>query len=159
MNTQQFQEVLAHVTRNLALIPISADLYSELEAWSRQEGGDGGPGAVAAIADHQLWSFLERMNEGDVDPEPAGRSYHWQDRDSFNVLELPHGSEIRTQYYGEWKTAAVEDGRLMWEGKAYPSPSKLCNAMRGSTNNNAWKEFEVKRPSDSQFRRANLFRR
>ncbi|MCU7844699.1 MAG: hypothetical protein KZQ93_12745 [Candidatus Thiodiazotropha sp. (ex Monitilora ramsayi)] len=159
MNEQQRQEVLAHVTHNLAFIPISADLYTELEAWSRRDGGSGGPGAVAAIADHQLWSFLERMDQGDLVPKASGRGYHWQDPNSLKVLELPHGSEVRTQYYGEWKTATVQNGVLMWEGKAYSSPSKLCNAMRGDTNNNAWKEFEVKRPSDQQFRRANFFRR
>ncbi len=159
MNEQQRLEVLAHVTHNLAFIPVSADLYCELEAWSRRDGGNGGPGAVAAIADYQLWSFLERMQEDKVAPKSTGRSYHWQNRDSLKVVELPHGTEIRTRYYGECKTAIVEDGTITWEGKTYSSPSKLCNAMRGDTNNNAWRELEIMRPGDAQFRRADFFRR
>src|SRR3546814_16650820 len=96
MNEQQRQEVLAHVSQNLAFIPISADLYCELEAWARQDSGSGGPGAVAAIADHQLWSFLERMNEVDVVPKQSRRSFHWQDPNSLKVLELPHGSDRKS---------------------------------------------------------------
>lgn len=159
MNKQQRQEVLEHVTRHLAFIPVSADLYCELEAWSRREGGNGGPGAVATIADHQLWSFLERMRGEELTTISAGRSYHWQDPISLKVLELPHGTEIRTQYYGEYKTATVEDGILTWGSQAYASPSKLCNAMRGDKNNNAWRELEIKRPRDLHFFRADSFRR
>ena len=158
MNEQQRDEVFAHVVQNLAFIPISAELYSELDAWSRRDGGTGGPGSIASIADHQLWFFLERMQE-EGPRTSEGCSFYWQDPGSGKVVELPHGTELRTHYYYEWKLALVQDGSFIWEGKSFSSPSKVCNAMRGGTNNNAWKEFEIKRPSDTQFRPANFFRK
>lgn len=157
MNEQQFNDLIGEVTRNLAFIPISSELYCELENWSKNNGGSGGPAEVAAIANHQLCFFLERMRET-ASPQEDGISFYWQDPNSRAVVELPHGTELKTRYKFEWKVAVVDDGKFMWDGKAYSSPSKACNAMRGGTNNNAWKEFELKRPSDSKFRPANEFR-
>lgn len=157
MSEQQFNDLVGKVARDLVFIPISKDLYSELEAWSKNDGGPGGLATVAAIADHQLRFFLERISESGSLPE-EGVSFYWQDPNSRVVLELPHGTELRTRYKLEWRVAKVDDGIFVWEGKAYSSPSKVCNAMRGGTNNNAWMELSIKRPSDPEFRSANKFR-
>lgn len=156
MNEQQRQDVLNHVLHNIAFIPVSAELYAELDEWARRDG-NGGPGAVASIADHQLWDFLERVNQ-DHPPANKGRSVYWKDPGSGKVAELPDGTELRTQYFGEWRVAIVTDGSIEWSGASFLSPSKACNAMRGDTSNNAWKEFEVKRPTDTGYRAANRLR-
>lgn len=155
MNEQQRQDVLNHVLHNIAFIPVSAELYSELEDWARNSGG--GTGAVAAIADHQLRFFLERMQE-EHEPTNEGRSMYWRDPGSGKVVELPHGTELRTKYFGEWRVAVVNDGVIEWETRSFKSPSQACNALRGDTSNNAWREFEIKRPADTGFRGANRLR-
>ena len=158
MNEQQRQDVLSHVIHNIAFIPISAELYTEVQNWAQANGSDCGPGTIAEIVDDQLRSFLERVNE-EMPSTKEGRSIYWQDRGSGKVVELAHGTTLRTRHYGQWQTANVNNGEIIWNDRVFTSPSQACNAMRGDTSNNAWKEFEVKRPNDTDFRGANRLRR
>lgn len=158
MSNRKLDELLPVITKELAFIPLSMDLYQELESWLQKERGSGGPGAVAALADHQLRFFLERMYEENLPPS-KGRSVYWSDPTYGGILELPHGTEIRTSHLGEWKVARVSDGEIVWNGKGFHSPSQACNSMRGDSSNNAWLTLEVKRPQDTKFRSAKYFRK
>lgn len=66
-------------------------------------------------------------------------------------LFLPSGTQIRTKYFGEFKVASIEEDSIVWNGDHYSSFAKLVNKMRGGTINNAWKELQIKRPSDNSW--------
>lgn len=105
--------------------------------------------------EHAVESFLDRTEDDWQQHSPfnVGASYVW------DQVTLPEGTQLRTQYKGEWKLATLKNRKFEFDGEAYTSPSKLCNAMRGGTSNNAWILLELKRPQDVSFRLADRFRR
>lgn len=154
MNEQQREQILDYVTGNLALIPVSSEIYDEIYMYSKRNG-TGGAGAVAAIVEHQLWDFLDRNKDYE---EPEGESVFWRDPKTGKTLELHHGTELSTNYFGDKHVAKIVDGKIQWNGKVFTSPAQACNAMRGGTQNNAWREFSVKRLGDTEFKPAQRFR-
>jgi len=150
MNERQRDEIFSEVVRETALIPISADLFNELYEWVRRNRRHTGISTISAIAEDQLWSFLDRNR--DPNQLGEGKSLFWKS------LELPHGTKLKTTYFGEEVIATVENGKVIWGGDSYSSPSAACNAMRGNTQNNAWIELEVQRPGDEIYRLADRLR-
>jgi hypothetical protein len=125
-------------------VPLPHDLYAQFA--QRYRGG------VSGVMEHVLQDFLERTAD-DFAPEAAHRAgVQW------DALLLPHGTQVRTKYYGEYAIAEVVDGKILWDGAEYPTMSQLARAMRGDTSNNAWVVLEIKRPSDSNWRLADRLR-
>lgn len=62
-------------------------------------------------------------------------------------VALPPGTELRGQHRGSEKTARVENGKLVYAGRGYASPSAAGNAATGRSTN-GWTFWEVKRPGD-----------
>lgn len=126
-------------------VPISHSLFMRLAArW---------PGGISTGVEDVLHDFLERTDEDFQAHHGEKQSLHWE-----SVL-LPHGSQLRTRYYGDTLIATIDDGRIVWEEEEYASVSRLASAMRGGTSNNAWKVMEIKRPSDSSWLPAERLRR
>jgi len=126
-------------------LPISHALFMRLsKRW---------PGGTSSAVEDVLIDFLERT-EADFQSEHGDRKgLQWES------VFLPHGTMLRTRYYGEEHIAEVQDGNLVWDGEIYPSVSRLASAMRGDTSNNAWKVMEVKRPSEATWTPADRLRR
>ncbi len=104
--------------------------------------------------EHAVESFLDRTEDDWQVHSPfiVGADYVW------DQLVLSDGTQLRTQHKGIWKVAELRTQQFEFDGQSYSSPSKLCNAMRGGTSNNAWISLEIKRPQDVLFRLANSFR-
>jgi hypothetical protein len=110
------------------------------------------PHGVSALIETVVSDFLDRTeDEFSIPAEPVG--VFWE------ALFLPNNTEIRTKYFGEFKIAKIESQSILWEGETYPSFAQLANAMRGGTMNNAWRELQVKRPSDRTWMPAQSLRR
>ncbi|TAH11237.1 MAG: hypothetical protein EAZ11_10005 [Curvibacter sp.] len=110
------------------------------------------PKGVSSLIETVVYDFLDRTGvEASAPAKPEG--LYWES------LFLPNGTEVRTRYFGEYKTAQVIGENIVWEGKIYPSFARLTNALRGGTINNAWKELQIKRPSDKAWVNALLLRR
>ena len=126
-------------------IPISHQLFMRLATrW---------PGGVTSGVEDVLFGFLDRTEE-DFQAEHGDRpGLQWES------VYLPHGSKLRTKYYGDEIVADIEDGRILWDGEEHPSVSRLASAMRGGTSNNAWKVIEVRRPTDATWIPADRLRR
>jgi hypothetical protein len=88
--------------------------------------------------------FLERT-KADRPAISASTGVYWES------LFLPSGTQIRTKYFGEFKVALIEEDSIVWNDNHYPSFAKLVNEMRGGTINNAWKELQIKRPTDNSW--------
>jgi len=137
--------MIAVTLDSFVAVPVPLELYSEL---SRRC-----PDRVSSLIEDVAWDFLDRTAE-DFEAQPFGLSgIQWQS------LPLPEGTQLRTKYLSEYKTASVEGEKIMWEGKSYSSPSQLAAAMRGGTSNNAWKVLEIKRPRDANWQTADFLRR
>lgn len=126
-------------------VPLSYALFMRLAArW---------PGGVSTGVEDVLSDFLERT-ETDFRAGKAEREgLQWES------VHLPHGTRLRTKYFGDVHEASIEDGRIVWDNTQYGSVSRLASAMRGETSNNAWKVMEVKRAGDSQWIPADRLRR
>lgn len=131
---------------NLTYVALRNDLLARL-VQRYQQHYDG-------YIEHAVESFLDRTEDdwNSYEPSKRGTGYVW------DQLALPEGTELRTQYKGDWKVAILKNHRFEYDGHSYRSPSKVCNAMRGDTSNNAWVMLEIKRPQDVAFRLANSFR-
>jgi len=76
---------------------------------------------------------------------------------------IPHGSELRMRYKGREYRAVVDDGKIIWEGKSYSSPSKAAVAVIQSTGSDrttadGWRYWEVKTPESGEWRLADEVR-
>jgi hypothetical protein len=126
-------------------VPISHQLFMRLASrW---------PGGITSGVEDVLHDFLERTQEDFQAAHGEAKGLQW------DSVHLPHGTELRTRYYGETQIAAIDDGRIVWDGEEYPSISRLASAMRGDTSNNAWKVIEVKKPTDAKWTPAERLRR
>lgn len=126
-------------------VPLPVELYAE---FTRRY-----PGSVSSVIEQISWDFLDRTAE-DFDSNPhEAAGFHWE------TVFLPEGTEIRTKYFNEYKVAAIQGTKIVWDGTDYPSMSQLARAMRGNTSNNAWKVLEIKRPSDVKWHAADFLRR
>jgi hypothetical protein len=128
-------------------VPMSHELYAQLV--SRYQGG------VASVVEQVVQDFLDRTAEDFAAklPKRSTTGVQW------DSLFLPDGTQLRTKYYGSYQLAEVEDGALYWDGEEQPSVAQLANAMRGGTNNNAWKVLEIKRPQDAVWQLADRLRK
>jgi len=126
-------------------IPVPHDLFMRLAArW---------PGGISTGVEDVLYDFLERTEQDFQARHGERKGLQWES------IHLPHGTELRTKYFGDVHIATIDDGRIVWEDEEYPSISKLASAMRGDTSNNAWKVVEVKRPNDANWTLAERLRR
>jgi negative regulator of replication initiation len=74
-------------------------------------------------------------------------------------VSFDHETEFRTNYKGQMYTARVNDGRLMISD--HGASSSLSHAARLVTNTSVdgWTFWEVKRPTDSRWRKAGELRK
>ena len=122
-------------------VPLSAKLYAEFTTRY--------PGNVGSLMEDVLIDFLGRTEE-DYLSETTG--FQWAS------VFLPSGSQLRTKYMGEFKTAEIVEDKVIWNGDTYPSISTLANAMRNNTSNNAWKTIEVKLTNEKKWQLADRLR-
>lgn len=127
-------------------IPLSHDLYSELVKRY--------PTGVSSVLEHVIQDFLNRTADDFAAKQEDARENGVQ----WDALFLPHGTQIRTKYFGKYPIAEVAAGEILWEGRKYASMSQLARAMRGNTSNNAWVVLELKRPTDRGWIRADRLR-
>lgn len=76
---------------------------------------------------------------------------------------IPHGSELRMRYKGKEYHAVVEDGKIVWEGRTFGSPSEAAVAVVRSAGSdrarvNGWEYWEVKTPESGEWRVADNLR-
>ena len=131
--------------KNTTYVPLKNDLLLKLIERYKED--------YPLAIDDVIEEFLERTS--DTDPARPGfreGGYIW------DQLELPAGTQLRTRYFDEWQIGTLENGKFYYKNRTYKSPAKLCNAMRGNKNSNAWMMLQIKRPQDIEFRKAEKFR-
>lgn len=128
-------------------VPISTETFLALYEFLKQEELDRDPvemveNAIDYWLDNASWKpdlvDAYRPTEG-ADPG-RGRSYRWKD------VSLPHGTQVRMRYRGEYHYAGIDGDRFVVDGQP-SSPSAFACAVT-NTSRNAWRDLEVKRPSD-----------
>ena len=134
----------ADALNQFVCVPIPSDLYARLAEVQ--------PHGVSSLIQEVVEDFLERNAEEIAAQTRRGVGLRWDD------VQMPDGTRVRTKYRGEYKEAEVQEGRIIWQKKAYESFSQLARAMRGDTSNNAWKVLEVKRPGDGAWKLADFLR-
>ena len=131
--------------KNTTYVPLKNDLLMKLIDRYKEN--------YPIAIDDVIEDFLERT-AGEYDAQTGFREggYIW------DQLELPSGTQLRTRYLDEWQMATLKNGKFYFRNKAYKSPAKVCNAMRGDKTTNAWMMLQIKRPQDIEFKKAEKFR-
>ena len=131
--------------KNTTYVPLKNDLLLKLIERYQEDY----PMAIDGVIE----AFLERTaDEHATETGFRDGGYIW------DQLELPAGTLLRTRYFDQWQIATLKNGRFYYRNKVYKSPAKVCNAMRGNKNSNAWMMLQIKRPKDIEFRKAEKFR-
>ncbi len=131
--------------KNTTYVPLKNDLLLRLIERYKEN--------YPVAIDDVIEEFLERTaedHEAVIGAREGG--YIW------DQMELPEGTQLRTRFLDQWHTATLRKGRFYFRNKAYKSPAKVCNAMRGNKTTNAWMMLQIKRPQDIEFRKAEKFR-
>lgn len=110
------------------------------------------PHGISSLIEDVLNDFLAR-NKDDLGIDRSVGGVYWEG------VFLPDQTQIRTKYFGEYKVATIEDQNIVWEGEVYTSFAQLSNSMRGNKMTNAWRELQIKRPSDTTWLSAQSLRR
>lgn len=76
---------------------------------------------------------------------------------------IPHGTKLRATYKGAEYRAHVDDGKIVWNGQRFESPSKAAIAVIRSTGTdrqaeNGWRFWDVKTPESGEWRPAQSLR-
>src|SRR5690348_15120720 len=93
-------------------VPIPAHLY---QAVARRF-----PDRVATVIASVTTDFLERTAGEKIGGERNEAGLFWE------RLFLPSGTQFRIRHYGQYKEARLVGDRLTYNGKTYPSVSKMA---------------------------------
>lgn len=78
-------------------------------------------------------SVLRRLLGIDATPQAqlrsVGKGRPWIGKGHSTGLDLPHGTELRLHYNTTNLDGVVDDGRLVFEGQAYGTPSAAANEL------------------------------
>jgi len=132
-------------------IPIPTSLFLELANFLKEEGSDRDPVRVVRTA-IDYWIDNASWKKEDLLPETIDddHGYTWKE------VFLPSGTSIRMKYKGEFYYAKIVGDQMIYQDKAI-SPSEFANTVANS-NRNAWRDLEIKRPTDKAWREANTIR-
>lgn len=130
-------------------IPIPTTLFIKFFDFLREHGSNRDPVDAVATA-IEYWMDNASWKKEDLMPEifsTESRGYTWKNKDT--SLFLPHGTEIRMRYMGQYHYAKVEGDEIKYQGEP-TSPSALANTI-ARKNRNAWKYLWIKRPSEKEW--------
>lgn len=132
-------------------IPIPTHIFLSLVDFLRREGSSRDPVEIINTA-IEYWMDNASWKQEDLLPDVFNqeKGYRWKQ------LFLPHDSLIRMKYKGQFHYAKVEGDTIKYEDKEV-SPSEFANTVTG-TNRNAWRDLEIKRPSDNAWFVADFLR-
>jgi len=126
-------------------VQIPTEQFLELVEFLRREGDVRDPVEVVSFA---VEYFLDNASwkQDDLLVTHDSRGYQWKN------LFLPHGTQIRMQYKGQYFYAKVDGDQLLYEGVP-TSPGSLANKIANSSRN-AWRDLWIKRPQDKEWKLA-----
>ena len=130
-------------------VPFPTALFIELANFLSEQGSKRDPVEVIATA-IDYWMQNAGWKQDDLMPEirnTESRGYTWKYKDR-NIF-LPHGTEIRMPYKGQYHYAKVEGDNVRYKGDIV-SPGALANAVTKSSRN-AWRDLWIKRPGEKEW--------
>jgi len=132
-------------------VPMPTELFLQLAAFLEEKGDKRDPvSAVADAVDYWLMNADWKEELIQTGPAPDAKGYQWKS------LYMPHGTQVRMQYRGEWHYATVEGDQLMYDGTA-TTPGKFANTVAQSSRS-AWRDLWIKRPGDAEWQAAESLR-
>jgi hypothetical protein len=138
-------------------VPIHTSVFLDLVDFLRDQGSNRDP--VVAVADAiDYWIQNTSWKQHDLMPEiftTESRGYTWKYKDS--CLFLPHDTEIRMPYKGQYHYAKVVGDEIKYKDAAI-TPGALANAVTSSSRN-AWRDLWIKRPDEKEWTLADQLRR
>lgn len=127
-------------------VPVPTGTFLALYEFLKSEGVDRDPVEMVGFAidywlDNADWKpdLVDAYRLKDAE-HGRGRSYRWKE------VSLPHGTEVRMRYRGAYHYAGIQGDQFIMNGQP-SSPSAFAHQVT-NTSRNAWRDLEVKRPSD-----------
>lgn len=132
-------------------VPVPTTLFVDLVAFLREQGSNRDPVEVIATAidywmQNASWKQDSLMPEvNSTESKSHGCTWKYKDKSIF----LPHGTEIRMPYKGQYHYANVEGDNIKYKGDIV-SPAALANRITQSSRN-AWRDLWIKRPGEKEW--------
>jgi hypothetical protein len=122
--------------------------FIKLIDFLRTQGSQGDPAEAISMA-IDYWMDNAAWKAQDLLPEVStgSRGYTWKYKDT--CIFLPHGTEIRMPYKGQYHYARVDSDKIIYMGETV-SPGALANKITKSSRN-AWKDLWIKRPGENEW--------
>jgi hypothetical protein len=132
-------------------VPVPTAIFLSLVEFLRKNGSSEDPVEIVNRA-IEYWMENASWKQEDLLPDVSDRQkgYRWK-----QVL-LPHGSLVRMKYKGQFHYAKIEGDSFKYDN-ADMSPSEFAHAVTG-TSRNAWRDLEIKRPTDQIWILADILR-
>ena len=128
-------------------VPVQTETFLALYEFLKGEGVDIDPvemvgNAIDYWLDNASWKpdLVDGYRRSNGSEAQKGRAYRWKE------VSLPHGTEVRMRYRGEYHYARIEGDRFTVQGEP-SSPSAFAHSVT-NTSRNAWRDLEIKRPHD-----------
>ena len=135
--------------KETTMVEIDFEVYQCIV--QRQRGFSETPNAVLRRVFELSPSEEQEVAAPPEPPRPAEKP--WRGKG----VELPHGTEVRMEYWGIWHEGIIQDGDWVVKGEHVRKPSSASRIVT-NTQRNGWNDWEVKRPSDSVWRRLDSLR-
>src|SRR3989442_8675503 len=128
-------------------VPVPTELFVGLVDFLRAEGDGRDPVEVVATAVDYWLENASYKPELLTIPSPESRGYTWKHKDC--SVFLPHGTQIRMPYKGQYYYAKVEGDHIMFDGQPI-TPGAFANAVTKSSRN-AWRDLWIKRAGEKEW--------
>jgi hypothetical protein len=135
------------MSENHVSVPIPVSLFVDFHQFAAKQGrAADAVGVIQSVLEN--WLDMQDWSERTF-PSAAG-GFRWK------TVVLPDTTKIRMRYLGEYHYASIEGDRFIWNGEA-SSPGQFVNGVTG-TSRSAWRDIEVKRPTDPEWIAAHTLR-
>jgi hypothetical protein len=140
------------MSQSFVSIPVPTPLFLELVTFLKKEGFTHDPVQVVGDA-IEYWMENVSWKKDDMYPEVSRseRGYTWK------PVFLPHGTKIRMKYKRTMHYAAINGDEFIYQEQSM-SPSEFAKHVSGGVPRNAWRDLEIKRPTDEEWTSADFMR-
>jgi len=140
------------MTQSHVSVPVPTALFVELVNFLGEEGINLDP--VQTVSDAiNYWIENVSWKKHDMlgGPSRSDQGYSWKQ------VFLPHGTKIRMKYKGTMHYAAIDGDEFVYQDQPM-SPSEFAKQVASGIPRNAWRDLEVRKPSDTEWHSADVLR-
>jgi hypothetical protein len=135
------------MSENYISVPVPVSLFIDFHQLAVRQGRTADAvGVIHSVLEN--WLDMQDWSERSFPNQKGG--YRWK-----NLL-MPDMTKVRMRYQGQYHYASIDGDRFIWNGEL-STPGQFVNGVTG-TSRSAWRDIEIKRPTDNEWVAASTLR-